>query len=31
MNLWFQIADNVFFDENVEGVFILSDSGMCTF
>ncbi|MGC5776378.1 PqqD family protein [Paenibacillus pabuli] len=27
MNQWFQIADEVFFDENVEGVFILSDSG----
>ncbi|MCP1182179.1 PqqD family protein [Paenibacillus sp. 1781tsa1] len=27
MNPWFQIADDVFFDENIEGVFILSDSG----
>ncbi|GAS83759.1 MULTISPECIES: PqqD family protein [Paenibacillus] len=27
MNPCFQIADDVFFDENIEGVFILSDSG----
>lgn len=27
MNQQFQIADDVFFDENVEGVFILSGSG----
>lgn len=27
MSQWFQIADDVFFDENVEGIFILSESG----
>ncbi|WP_127529585.1 hypothetical protein [Paenibacillus kobensis] len=27
MNQLFQVADDVFFDENVEGVFILSGSG----
>ncbi|WP_426334091.1 PqqD family protein [Paenibacillus silvae] len=27
MSQSFQIADDVFFDENVEGIFILSDAG----